>query len=229
MRILLVEDDIELGKLIQDSLSKAGFAVDVATDGISALKLVMQTDLGHGVYAAAIVDVMLPGLDGLSLVQELRQKQIEIPVLILSAKRSVDERIEGLQSGGDDYLTKPFAFGELLARLQALLRRSVKTAEADLHAHGVSLDLLKREVSKDGKCVSLQPKEFLLLELLMKNSNRIVSKTEILKVVWNYDFDPQTNVVDVLVCRLRNKINDEFQVRLIETIRGYGYVVKSHP
>ena len=170
---------------------------------------------------------MLPGKDGLSVITELRKSNVELPVLILSAKRSVDDRISGLQTGGDDYLTKPFVFAELLARIHALLRRSQKSVETELTKAGVTLDLITRELRSGGTRIFLQPKEFSLMEFLMRNHDEVLTKAQILKKVWDYDFDPQTNVVDVLVCRLRNKIQADLNVKLIETIRGVGYVLKS--
>jgi DNA-binding response OmpR family regulator len=210
-----VEDDIKIASFVVKGLEQAGFAVDHSGNGEDGLFLA-QTEP----YDAAIIDVMLPGLDGLSLIAEMRKAQVHTPVIILSAKRSVGDRIKGLQTGSDDYLVKPFIFAELLARLQALIRRSTGTAEAAGLAIGdLSMDLLKREVE-------LQPREFSLLEYLMRHENRVVSKTMILEHIWNYNFDPQTNVVDVLVCRLRNKVDRDFDQKLIHTIRGVGYVIK---
>ncbi|MFY9270654.1 MAG: response regulator transcription factor [Candidatus Manganitrophaceae bacterium] len=179
-------------------------------------------------YDAAIVDVMLPKRDGLSLIEALRKEKVKTPILVLSAKRSVDDRIKGLQVGGDDYLVKPFAFSELLARVQALIRRaSGATEPTRLIAGELTFDLLTREVTRGGRKIELQAKELSLLEYLMRNSGRIVSKTMILEHIWNYSFDPQTNVVDVLVHRLRNKIDRDFPAKMIHTLRGVGYVLKS--
>src|SRR5206468_2976168 len=176
---------------------------------------------------AAIVDVMLPKLDGLNLVQRLRKEGIRVPVIFLSAKASVDDRIKGLQAGGDDYLTKPFAFSELLARVQALIRRSTNAAEPTrLSVADLTLDLLTREVTRGGQKIELQAREFALLEYLMRHAGRVVTKTMILEHIWDYSFDPQTNVVDVLVCRLRNKVDKDFPKKLIHTMRGMGYVLK---
>ena len=222
MRVLVIEDDDKIADFITKGLQQAGMVVDHATDGTLGLDHALT-----GNYDAAVIDIMLPKLDGLSVIQKMRDKKIQIPVLILSAKRSVDDRVAGLQTGGDDYLVKPFAFSELLARIQALVRRSQGITEshslsfADLH-----LDLLTREVSRDGKKIDLQAREFSLLEYLMRNSGRVVSKTMILEHVWDYHFDPQTNVVDVLVCRLRNRIDKDYGEKLIHTIRGIGYVLK---
>jgi two-component system, OmpR family, response regulator len=223
MRILLVEDDLKIASFISKGLKEAGFAVDHAADGEEGLSLALYEP-----YDAAIVDIMLPGFDGLTLIEKLRQKNINTPVIILSAKRSVDDRIKGLQAGGDDYLTKPFSFSELLARVQALIRRSTGFVEPSTLTFGdISLDLLKREVHREGKKIDLQPREFSLLEYLMRNGERVLSKTLILEHLWDYSFDPQTNVVDVLVCRLRNKIDRDFDQKTIHTIRGVGYVLKS--
>jgi DNA-binding response OmpR family regulator len=174
------------------------------------------------------VDLMLPGLDGLAMIERWRSQRVKIPVIILSAKRSVDDRVQGLQAGGDDYLTKPFAFSELLARVQALIRRSTQRAEPTTLSYGdLTLDLLGREVMRGGKKIELQAREFSLLEYLLRNAGRVVSKTMILEHVWDYAFDPKTNVVDVLVCRLRNKINRDSSPKLIHTMRGFGYVLKT--
>ena len=221
MRILVVEDDAKIGSFVATGLKQHGFAVDVARDGDDALSLALTTN-----YDAAIVDVMLPQLDGLSLVRRLRAKHNLLPVLFLSARGSVDDRISGLEAGGDDYLTKPFAFSELLARTQALIRRSTRAPEATrLTARDIELDLVTREVKAAGKVVELQPKEFTLLAFLLRHVGRPVTKTMILEHVWDYSFDPETNVVDVLVHRLRGKIDPDHT--RIETLRGVGYVLKS--
>jgi len=222
MRILLVEDDLKIASFVVKGLKEAGFAVDHAQDGEEGLYMALTES-----YDAAIIDIMLPKLDGLSLIEELRRKKINAPVIILSAKRSVDDRVKGLQTGSDDYLTKPFAFSELLARVQALIRRSSRTSEpTSLTVGELSVDLLTREVTRIGTKIELQPHEFALLEYLMRNVGRVVSKTMILEHVWDYNFDPQTNVVDVLVCRLRNKVDRDFDGKMIHTIRGVGYVLK---
>ena len=222
MRILVVEDDKKIASFISKGLKEAGFAVDVANDGIDGLNLGLSE-----LYDAAVVDIMLPGLDGLSLIERLRNKKIQTPVIILSAKRSVDDRVKGLQTGGDDYLTKPFSFSELLARIQALIRRDTRVAEpSSISVSDLSIDLLTREVKRSGKTISLPAREFALLEYLLRNRDRIISKTSILEHIYDYSFDPQTNVVDVLVCRLRNKIDNEFDRKLLHTVRGMGYVLK---
>jgi two-component system OmpR family response regulator len=222
MRILLVEDDLKIASFVVKGLKEAGFAVDHAQDGEEGLYMALTEP-----YDATIVDIMLPKLDGLSLIEELRRKKINTPVIILSAKRSIDDRVKGLQTGGDDYLTKPFAFSELLARVQALIRRSSRTSEpTSLTVGELSVDLLTREVTRTGNKIELQPHEFALLEYLMRNAGRVLSKTMILEHVWDYNFDPQTNVVDVLVCRLRNKVDRDFENKMIHTIRGVGYVLR---
>jgi heavy metal response regulator len=222
MRILVVEDDEKIALFIVKGLQQAGMIVDRVSDGVEGLNFATS-----GNYDAAVVDIMLPGMDGLNMIRHLRDKKIKTPVIILSARRSVDDKVTGLQSGGDDYLVKPFAFSELLARVQALIRRSNNTPETHTLAVGdLNLDLLTREVKRGETPIELQPREFSLLEYLMRNSGRVISKTMILEQVWDYSFDPQTNVVDVLVCRLRNKIDKDFDEKLIHTMRGVGYVLK---
>jgi two-component system OmpR family response regulator len=222
MRALLVEDDGSIADFVVRGLKEAGFAVDHAADGDAGLESALASS-----YDVAIIDVMLPRRDGLSLIDELRRRGITTPVLILSARRSVDDRVRGLQAGGDDYLTKPFAFAELLARVQALVRRSTRAPEpTTLTVDDLVLDLLSRRVSRAGNPVDLRPREFALLEYLMRNAGRVVSKTMILSHVWDYSFDPQTNVVDVLVSRLREKIDRPFDKKLLQTVRGVGYVLR---
>lgn len=221
MRILVVEDDKTLADFVANGLREAGFAVDVAGDGHTALDLAAanRPDL-------AVVDVMLPGLDGFGLIEAWRRRQRQFPVLILSARRSVDDRVKGLQIGGDDYLTKPFAFPELLARVQALLRRGRETAEpTTLRVADLTIDLLSRQVTRAGRTIELRPREYALLEYLARHAGQVVSKTMILSRVWNYSFDPRTNVVDVLVHRLREKIDAGFDRKLLVTRRGMGYVL----
>lgn len=221
MRILVVEDDDKIASFVEGGLRQHGFAVDHACDGDDALALTRTTS-----YDAAVVDVMLPRLDGLSLVRRLRATRSMLPVLFLSARSSVDDRVGDLQAGGDDYLTKPFAFSELLARLQALIRRATRMPETTrLTAGDIELDLVTREVCVAGAPVDLQPREFTLLAFLLRHAGRPVTKTMILEHVWDYSFDPQTNVVDVLVHRLRGKVDSEH--RRIETVRGVGYVLKA--
>jgi len=223
VRVLVVEDDRTIAAFVAGGLRQEGFAVDVADNGVDGLELARATVP----YDAAVVDVMLPRLDGLSLVAALRRAQVTTPVLFLSARRSVDDRVKGLQAGGDDYLTKPFAFAELLARIQALLRRGGGPAEPTrLTVGDLSLDLATRRVERAGTPLDLRPRELALLELLMRRSGRVVSKTMILSHVWNYSFDPGTNVVDVLVFRLREKIDRGFEPKLLHTVRGIGYALK---
>ncbi len=223
MRILVVEDDKTIAAFVAKGLEEAGYAVDFAPDGEEGLARALETD-----YDAAIIDVMLPKRDGLSLIDEMRRRRRSTPVLILSARRSVDDRVKGLQAGGDDYLTKPFAFAELLARVHALLRRSRGSAEPRTLALGdLTMDVVSRRVERAGRTIELRPREFSLLEYLMRNAGRVVSKTMILSHVWDYNFDPGTNVVDVLVHRLRERIDKDFDVKLIHTVRGVGYVLRT--
>jgi heavy metal response regulator len=222
MRILLVEDDLKIASFVQKGLKEAGFAVDHATNGEDGLHLAVTES-----YDALIIDVMLPKLDGLALIEKLRDQQINTPVIILSAKRSVDDRVKGLQKGSDDYLTKPFAFTELLARLHALIRRSNGITEPSRLISGdLSMNLLTREVVRGDTNIELQPREFALLEYLMRNAGKVVSKTMIMEHVWNFNFDPQTNVVEARMSRLRDKIDRSFDKKIIHTIRGVGYVLK---
>ena len=224
MRILLVEDDAKIASFIVKGLKAAGYAVDHASDGEKGLDLALTE-----AYDTAIIDIMLPKLDGLSLIERMRKENRGIPVIILSAKSSIDDRVKGLQTGSDDYLTKPFAFSELLARVQALIRRASGIAEPTrLILGNLSLNLLTREVTRGGRKIELQPIEFSLLEYLLRNAGRVVSKTMIMEHVWNYNFDPQTNVVEARVCRLRDKIDRDFDRKLIRTVRGVGYVLKEN-
>lgn len=222
MRILLIEDDAKIALFVKKGLKAAGFAVDGAADGETGLHLALTEP-----YDAAIIDIMLPRRDGLSLIEELRRENIKTPVIILSAKGSVDDRVKGLQTGGDDYLAKPFSFSELLARVQALIRRNSGASEPTrLSVGGVSMNLITRDVYRSGKKIDLQPLEFALLEYLMRNGGRVVSKTMIMEHVWDYHFDPQTNVVESRIYRLREKIDKDFSLKLIHTVRGVGYVFK---
>jgi DNA-binding response OmpR family regulator len=222
MKILLIEDDAKIAAFVAKGLREASYIVDISSNGEEGCEAGRKTP-----YDSAIVDLMLPKLDGLGVIERWRAEGIKIPVLILSAKRSLDDRITGLQRGGDDYLTKPFSFAELLARLQALIRRSGSAAiVTSLTFADLKMDLLTREVWRGTTKIELQAREFLLLEYLLRNQNKVVSKTMILEHVWNYHFDPQTNVVDVLVCRLRNKIDRDFEPKLIHTLRGAGYSLR---
>lgn len=223
MRLLVVEDDKKIASFVVNGLKQAGFAVDHSGDGDEALALSRSAP-----YDAVVLDLMLPKRDGLSVLESMRREGSRTPVIILSAKASLDDRIKGLQAGGDDYLTKPFAFSELLARVQALIRRASQSAEPTrLTCGDLVVDLLSREVTRGTQKIELQAREFALLEYLMRNPGRVVTKTMILEHVWDYSFDPQTNVVDVLVYRLRAKVDKDFTVKLIHTIRGVGYVLKN--
>jgi two-component system OmpR family response regulator len=222
MRAAIIEDDLTIAEFVARGLREAGFAVDHAADGESGLEL-----MASSAYDVAIVDLMLPKLDGLSVIAEMRRRQLRTPVLILSAKHTVDDRVKGLETGGDDYLTKPFAFPELLARVQALIRRATGApSSTTLTVGNLTLDLMARRAVRDGRDIDLRPREFALLEYLMRNAGRVVSKTMILSHVWDYSFDPRTNVVDVLVFRLREKIDKGFEPKMIHTVRGIGYVLK---
>jgi two-component system OmpR family response regulator len=221
MNILIVEDDRQTASFIQKGLMESGYTVDHAADGEDGLHLA-----ANGNYDALIVDRMLPKRDGLSLIQTLRSQGFQTPVLILSALGEVDNRVEGLRAGGDDYLVKPYAFSELLARLQALLRRTQPVQEQTLlKVRDLEMDLLKRRVIRSGTLISLQPREFNLLEYLMRHAGQVVTRTMLLEKVWDYHFDPQTNVIDVHISRLRSKVDKDFTVPLLHTIRGAGYLL----
>ena len=221
MNILIVEDDRQTASFIQKGLVEAGYVVDHAANGEDGLHLALT-----GNYDALIVDRMLPKRDGLSLIQHLRSTGMQTPVLILSALGEVDNRVDGLRAGGDDYLVKPYAFSELLARLQALLRRVQPQQEQTLlKVRDLEMDLLKRRVTRAGTVISLQPREFNLLEYFMRHAGQVVTRTMLLEKVWDYHFDPQTNVIDVHVSRLRSKVDKDFDVPLLHTIRGAGYLL----
>ncbi len=223
MRILVVEDDDKIASFVVKGLKQSGFAVDRCGDGEEGLYSARAND-----YDAIVLDVNLPKLDGVSMLRKLREEKQPTPVIILSARATVDDRIQGLESGADDYLTKPFAFSELLARVQALIRRSTHTTEPTTLTFGdLNLDLIKHEASRAGEKIELQAKEFSLLEYFMRNPGRVLTKTLILERIYDYNFDPQTNVIDVLVHRLRSKVDKMFSEKLIHTIRGVGYVLKS--
>lgn len=222
MKLLIIEDDQIIADFVTRGMKEAGFSIEHASDGETGFEMALS-----GKFDLAIVDVMLPGLDGLSVISKLRAKKINMPIIILSAKRSVDERISGLHSGSDDYLTKPFSFSELLARVEALLRRANHVVESStLSIKDLEIDLLSRSVTRAGKKIDLQPKEFSLLEYLIRNKGRVVSKTMIMERVWDYNFDPGTNVVEARISKLRDKIDKGFNEHLIHTIRGLGYVIK---
>ncbi|MFC1579673.1 winged helix-turn-helix domain-containing protein [Thermodesulfobacteriota bacterium] len=223
MRLLLIEDDLKIASFISKGFKAAGFAVDHAKDGEEGLHLALTEP-----YDAAVIDLMLPRRDGLSVIERMRREKVNTPVIILSAKGSIDDRVRGLETGSDDYLTKPFSFSELLARVQALIRRASGVSEPTRLVLGdLSMNLLTREVGRGEKRIELQPLEFSLLEYLMRNAERVVSKTMIMEHVWDYNFDPQTNVVEVRISRLRDKIDRGFPSKLIHTVRGVGYVLKS--
>jgi len=222
MRVLIIEDDQQIATFVTKGLQQAGFAVDHVSDGEEGLQFAELNP-----YDAMVVDIMLPGLDGFSVIERLRSTGNTTPILVLSARGSLDDKLKGFQTGSDDYLTKPFSFSELQARLQALLRRTSRGQSQNVVEVGdLNMDLLSRKVSRGNREIELQPREFALLEYLMRNSGNVVSKTMILEHVWDYHFDPQTNVVDVLVHRLRNKIDKDFQKKLLHTVRGVGYVLK---
>jgi len=222
MKILLVEDDDQISSFMVKGLKQAGYTVNRVDNGEDGLHFAQSED-----YDLAIVDIMIPKLDGLSLINRLRQKRITTPVIILSAKNSVDDRVKGLQAGGDDYLVKPFAFTELLARIQAIIRRTSQNPEINiLEIADLKLDVLRRKVFRGEKEIILQQGEFVLLEYLMRNAGRVVSKTMIVEHVWDYNFDPQTNVIEARICRLRDKIDRSFNKKLLHTVRGFGYVIE---
>lgn len=223
MRVLVVEDDEKTAAYIEKGLSEAGFTVDCASDGRSGLFQATE-----GSYDVLVVDRMLPSLDGLALVQAIRAANIVTPVLFLSALSQVDERVKGLRAGGDDYLAKPFAFSELHARVEALARRRSETiVQTRLQVGDLEMDLIERRVRRDGKPIDLQPREFKLLEYLMRHAGQVVTRTMLLEGVWDYHFDPQTNVIDVHVSRLRQKIDKGFAQTLLHTVRGAGYCMRA--
>ncbi len=223
MRILIVEDDRQAAGYLAKGLKEQGYVVDLAADGKEGLHLAMTES-----YDVLVVDRMLPGLDGLSLIQSLRGNGKRTPVLILSALGEVDDRVKGLQAGGDDYLTKPYAFSELVARIEALRRRGSETrVDSRLRVADMEMDLLARTVTRNGQRIDLQPREFHLLEYLMRHSNQVVTRTMLLEKVWDYHFDPQTNVIDVHISRLRQKIDKNFATPLLHTVRGAGYCLRA--
>ena len=223
MRILLIEDDIEAAAYLAKGLKEEGHTVDTANNGTDGLFLATTER-----YDVMIVDRMLPGIDGLSIIQAIRTAGNATPVLILSALGKVDDRVRGLKAGGDDYLVKPYAFAELLARIDALGRRSsAATPETRLKVEDLEMDLLARAVSRGGKPVDLQPREFRLLEYLMRHAGQVVTRTMLLENVWEYHFDPQTNLIDVHISRLRQKVDKDFDVSLIQTVRGAGYTLRA--
>ena len=223
MRILIIEDDAKTAAFIAKGLQEAGFRTAHAADGVDGL-FKAKTEP----FDAAVVDIMLPKLDGLSVIEEIRTAGVKLPIIVLSARDSVASKVAGLEKGGDDYLAKPFSFSELLARIQALLRRSNSAGgEPTLLSVGdLKLDLLRRKVQRAGVDIDLQPLEFQLLEYLMRNHGRVVSKTTILEHVWEYNFDTQTNIVEAAIFRMRDKIDKDFEPKMIRTVRGFGYVLE---
>lgn len=222
MPLLVVEDDPEISRFVAHGLRAAGYDVDCASDGHTALRMA----IGAG-YDTAVVDLMLPGLDGLSLIDQLRTAGVKTPIIVLSAKRSTDDKVVCLRRGADDYLAKPFDLPELLARVEALLRRTPPSGETErLESGGVVLDLLNRTVRRDGKRLELPPREFALLELLMRNEGRALSKSYLIERLWDHEYTAQTNLIDVLVCRLRNRLDRDFEIKLIQTARGIGFAFR---
>lgn len=223
MKLLIVEDDLTISDFICKGFREQGYVVDHVVDGRDALMMAQEQH-----YDAAVVDLMLPGMDGLQLIQTLRREGSRLPILILSAKHTVDDRVKGLETGSDDYLVKPFSFVELQARVQALLRRQPQSGEHSLlQLADLTLDRISKQVKRGDKVISLQPRELSLLEYMLQYPSKVLSKTMILEQVWEYQFDPKTNVVDVLVCRLRGKIDKGFEPKLLHTLRGVGYVLKA--
>jgi|RhiMethySRZTD1v2_1073278.scaffolds.fasta_scaffold617442_2 two-component system, OmpR family, response regulator len=224
MKILVVEDDEETRKYLASGLATEGFAVDCAANGRDALFLASGSP-----YDLIVVDRMLPGMDGLSLVKVLRGASVSVPVLFLTALDGIDERVAGLNAGGDDYLVKPFAFSEFTARVRALLRRPpLSDQELVLRVADLVLDRTSREVTRQGQRIDLQPREYLLLEYLMRHSGEIVTRTMLLEHVWDFHFDPRTSVVETHISRLRTKIDKPFELKLIKTVRGAGYSINDH-
>ncbi len=224
MRVLVIEDDLEVASYIRKGLTESGHVVDVASTGPEGLARALE-----GAYDTMIVDRMLPGLDGLTLIQTLRNESVRTPVLVLSALGKVDDRVTGLKAGGDDYLVKPFAFSELLARLEVLVRRTGAEDKVvtNLRVADLEMDLLARRVTRAGRTIDVQPREFQLLEYLMRHADHVVTRTMLLEAVWEYHFDPQTNVIDVHISRLRGKIDKDFDRPLLHTIRGAGYSLRA--
>ena len=219
MRILVVEDESRIADFLSRGLVSAGYAVDVAATGGSAIDMIHSTD-----YDLVILDLGLPDVDGLTVLQKIRNRKVSPPVLILSARDAADDRVKGLEGGADDYLVKPFAFVELLARVRVLLRRGQPTPEK-LQVGDLSLDCIRRKVSRDGENIELAPKEFSILEYLMRNRGRPLSRTMIVEHVWDMDYDGLTNIVDVYIRHLRSKIDDKWQQKMIQTVRGIGYML----
>src|SRR6266568_8904259 len=219
MRILVVEDEKRIADFLTRGLQGAGYAVDAAPNGATALEFIHATD-----YDLVILDIMLPDVDGLTVLEKIRNRKVGPPVLILSARGAVDDRVKGLELGADDYLTKPFAFVELLARVRALLRRGQPTPER-LQVGDLQLDCIRRKVTRANENIELAPKEFSILEYMMRNRGRPLSRTMIVEHVWDMDYDGLTNIVDVYIRHLRSKIDDKWPVKMIQTVRGIGYML----
>ena len=225
MKILVVEDDVRTAEFLIHGLKQSGYLCEHSADGMDGL-----FKAEHAGCELAVVDVMLPKLDGLAMIAKMRERGISMPVIVLSARDAVDDRIRGLQAGGDDYMTKPFSFSELIARISALMRRSAGVAESSrLSVADLELDLRRRRARRGDVVIDLQPLEFSLLEYLVRNTGRVVSKTMIMEHVWEYNFDPQTNIVESRMCHLREKIDKPFEVKLLHTVRGFGYVLEARP
>ena len=220
MRLLVVEDEKRIADFLSRGLQGAGYAVDIASTGSHAVECVQSTD-----YDLVILDLMLPDMDGMQVLERIRSRQVGPPVLILSARSALDDRVKGLEQGADDYLVKPFAFVELLARVRALLRRG-QPAPEKLQVADLSLDCIRRKVSRSGEIIELAPKEFGILEYMMRNKGRPLSRTMIVEHVWDMDYDGLTNIVDVYIRHLRSKIDDRYPQKLIQTVRGIGYMIE---
>ncbi len=221
MRILVVEDEKKVASFIKKGLEEEYFAADIALDGKEGMKMATTEE-----YDAIIMDIMLPYIDGISLLKEIRKREIVTPVLMLTVKDSLKDKVEGLDAGADDYLTKPFAFEELIARIRALLRRNENTKTSKLKVGDLLLDLQTHKVIRENQEIILTPKEYAILEYLMRNSNKVVSRTKLIEHVYDYHFDPETNIIDVYINKVRSKVDTNFKTPLIHTIRGIGYIIK---
>lgn len=221
MKLLLIEDDIKIAEYLQKGLRESGYSVVHADDGELGFRMACS-----GSFEVGIVDIMVPSMDGLTVLSELRRRSIQLPLLVLSALNRTEDIVKGIQAGGDDYMVKPFSFAELLARLQGLLRRSSTNYAQVLGCADLSVDVLSHRVTRDGMAIQLQPMEYALLLYLLRKKGQVVSKTMIMENVWDYNFDPQTNVVESRICRLREKVDQPFKHKLIHTVRGFGYCLK---
>lgn len=221
MRILIIEDDPEIIEVVRNSLAEAGLESDAAASGEEGLRMAAKE-----AYAAIVLDLMLPGLDGFSVLRELKAAGVSAPVLVASARHSVEDKVFCLNAGSDDYITKPFALAELLARIQVLLRRGQQVEQTILNSEGVRLDMVSRQAERDGQEITLKPKEFALLKFLMEHAGNVVTRAMIMERVWGYNFDPGTKIIDVYICQLRDKIDTGFDVKLIQTVRGTGYAFR---